>query len=384
MPHNKSEKFITSINTNVFFKEFTFDKNDFYPSDGKKELADNILWLDELLFVIQIKERDSSKSKSSTDAWFKNKVLNKAKKQIKNTLEYLLQYDSIPIANRRNQSIDISKVNILGINKVIVYKPDECLGQENRNIKFYESRDVGYIHIFHYEDYFWICKYLINPTELDEYLKFRERIYVRHKEIIKVFPEQYILSHFLNTDDETVVKEEYIETLTKVKNDVVEFDMSGIIEDFRNKIRIESQKNSIEYHSIIKEIAKLKRYELLEFKKRFQLIIEDVNQNRFFLPRRFTSSRTGCGFVFISLSQDKIQHWENGLHNLTEIYKYKRKLKKCLGVIVFKQGEYFDFNWAFIDEEWKYNKELEEAVKRESGFYKEGKHIEFDRFRFKK
>ena len=80
MSNNEFEKLITLINTNVFFKEFTFDKNDFYPDDGKKELADNVLWLDELLFVIQTKERDSAKAQKSTDAWFKNKVLKKTKK----------------------------------------------------------------------------------------------------------------------------------------------------------------------------------------------------------------------------------------------------------------------------------------------------------------
>ncbi len=382
MSKNHSEDLISSINENVFYKEFTFDKNEFYPSDGKKELADNVLWLDEILFVIQIKERDSLKSVSSADAWFKNKVLKKAKEQIKDTLKYLQQHDSIPIANRRGQFVDISKVDKQGINKVIVYKIDVTLSEENRNAKFYKSQDVGYIHLFHAEDYYWICKYLITPTELDEYLKFRERIYSKHKEIIRVFPEQYILGHFLNTDDETFIKPEYIEVLTKMKDDIEEFDMSGIIESFKDRIRIESQKNSTEYHLIIKEIAKLKRYELLEFKKRFQLIVEDVKKNRFSPPRRFTSTRTGCGFVFISLLDENINNWENGLKNFTLIYKYKRKLKKCLGVIVFKKGEYLDFNWAFIEEDWIYDVALEKAVKQEEEFYNPSQKIVIDRYRF--
>lgn len=382
MSNNEFEKLITLINTNVFFKEFTFDKNDFYPDDGKKELADNVIWLDELLFVIQTKERDSAKAQKSTDAWFKNKILKKAKKQIKDTIQYLKQYDSIKITNRRNQSIDISKVNQGGINKIIIYKPDEYLSEENRNIKFYESQDEGNIHIFHFEDYFHICKYLITPMELEQYLKFRERIYLRHKEIIKVYPEQYILGHFLNTEDETTIKEEYIETLLKMRDDKDDFDMSFIIDDFKEKIIEDSQKNSLEYYSIIKEIAKLKRYELFEFKKRFQLIIEDVKLNRVFQPRRFTMTSTKCGFVFISLLSDKIQYWENGLLNFTMIYKYKRKLNKCLGVIIFKKGECFDIKWAFINEAWKYNSKLEEAVKRESEFYKKVEYKEIIRYKF--
>lgn len=382
MSKNNSENLITSINTNVFYKEFTFDKNDFYPKDGKKELADNIMWLDELLFIIQIKERNLSKAKGSIDSWFKSKVLGKAKKQIKDTLKYLRQYDSIPIGNKRNQFIDIAKVDSFGINKLIIYQSDDTLSEENKNIKFYESKDVGYIHIFSLEDYFWICKYLVNPAELDEYLKFRERIYSKHKEIINVFPEQYILSHFINTNDETHIEPKYIETLSKLKKDSENFDMSHIIENFREKIRVESQYNSVEYHAIIKEIAKLKRYELLEYKKRFLLIMEDVNKNEIHPPRRFTSERTGCGFVFISLTKEQIQNWQNGLQNFTLIYKYKRKLKKCLGVIVFKVGNFYDFNWAYIEDDWKYNKELEVMVEREKEFYKQSSRVEIDRYKF--
>ena len=42
MTQTKSENTVTLINESVFYKEFTFDKNEFYPKDGKKELADNV------------------------------------------------------------------------------------------------------------------------------------------------------------------------------------------------------------------------------------------------------------------------------------------------------------------------------------------------------
>jgi hypothetical protein len=108
-----------------------------------------------------------------------------------------------------------------------------------------------------------------------------------------------------------------------------------------------------------------------------------VKQNQFCLPRRFTCGRTGCGFVFISLVQDKSQYWENALTNFTSIYKYKHKLEKCLGVVVFKVGNYFDFNWAFIEHEWTYNQDLEDAVKAEEEFYNPSESIEIERYKFK-
>ena len=253
----------------------------------------------------------------------------------------------------------------------------------NKSIKFYESKQSGNIHIFNIEDYSWICRFLITPTELDEYLKFRERIYLKHKEIIKLYPEQYILGHFLNTNDETVIREEYIKTFAKLEEDIDDFDVSGILNKFLEKIRIEEQKKSTDYYSIVKEIAKLKRYELLEFKKRFRKIIEDVKSNVFSMPYRFTITRTGCGFVFIPLMPDKIEYWENELLNFSEMYKYKRKLSKCLGVLTFKSGEYFDINWAYLNSDWVYNKELEEAVKGDSKFYGNGEYLQYDRYKFK-
>lgn len=369
--HTVSENIVTKINESIFYKEFTFDKNDFYPKDGKKELADNILWIDDLLFVIQIKERNTKKSKIDVNNWFNNKVIKKAKSQIYKTIEYFRKYDKIPIKNCRNQQIDISKASLNGINKIIIYKTEEELNQNNKNKKFYESSKEGNFHIFNVEDYYWVSKYLITPAEFDEYLKFRERIYLKHKDIITAFPEQYILGHFFNTDDETEIKENYIETFNKIKVDYDKFDISGIIESFLDKIRIKEQRKTTDYKYIISEIAKLKREELFEFKTRIAKIIELAKTNIFSLPYRFVATRTGCGFVFLSLDSEKSKFWERAIINFTEIYKYKHRLEKCLGVVVFKKDDYFDMNWVLFKDDWKYDKELADLVKKENELYGE-------------
>jgi hypothetical protein len=382
----QSENIVTKISSNVFYKEFTFDKNDFYPEDGQKELADNVLWLDNLLFIIQVKERNPNeiKSEAEENKWFQNTVLGKAKKQITESVDYFSKYSEIKIKNLQGHFIDISKANLSGINKIIIYLPNSSLiNSDNKSMKFYESTQSGNIHIFNIEDYLWVCRFLITPTELDEYLKFRERIYLKHKEKIRLYPEQYILGHFLNTDNEEIIDEEYIETLNKLVDDVADFDVSGIVGNFLEKIRINTQNEPTDYYSILKEIANLKRYELLEFKKRFRQMINDVNSSRFSIPYRFTITRTGCGFVFISLLPDKIEYWKNALLNFTETYKYKRKLSKCLGVLTYKSGEYFDINWAFIKSDWNYNEKLEDAVKQELEFYEEGEIIQIDRYKIK-
>ena len=385
MTKTQSENTVTKINETVFYKEFTFDKNEFYPDDGTKELADNVIWLDNLLFVNQIKERNIENSKGNVDNWFKNKVLKKAKNQIKNTIDFLTKYQKIEIKNRKNQTLDISKVeNLNNINKLIIYQTQEELSKENKLLKFYESKNSGYIHLFNIVDYYWICEYLITPTELDEYLKFRERIYLKHKPIISLCPEQYILAHFLNTPDETYINWEYPEIFKHIKKDLIDFDFSEYLTDFQNKIIRQEQKSSTNYHSIIKEIAKLKRYELKEFKKRFQKSINDSRSNERKLPYRFASLRTKCGFVFIPVNKQNIDKWEIILRNLTEMFMYKHKLEKCLGIVIMKKGDFFDINWGFMEHQWQFNQELDDLIKSENKILGEPEFKEIERYKTNK
>jgi hypothetical protein len=381
----ESERVVTSISSNVFFAEFTFDKNQFKSKDGELELADNVLWLDDLLFVIQVKERNPSEVKTAAEEnkWFE-KVTKKAKKQIGDSITFLKSYDGIKIKNLRNHEIEISKPSVDKVNKVIIYVPiSDLISEENRFTKFYESSQVGNVHIFHVEDYLWVCKYLVTPTELDEYLKFRERIYLKHKSIISVFPEQYVLSHFLNTRDESVIREEYIETLTTLDQDTTEWDMSGVIKHFPNSLVVPEGSSVNDYYAIIKEIAKLSRFELKHFKERFTKMIEDGKNDIMTFPYRFALSRTGCGFVFIPLVKETARSWRDALVTFTEIFKYKWKLKRCLGVCASYDGTYFDINWAFIERDWAYDEQLDEAVTRDSAMYGQGDIVDLGRYRFK-
>jgi hypothetical protein len=75
---------IANLNELYFFREFTFSKNTFRPTaNAELELADNIVWLDQILLIYQLKERNAAAA-STPDAeqrWFKQKVLGKANRQ---------------------------------------------------------------------------------------------------------------------------------------------------------------------------------------------------------------------------------------------------------------------------------------------------------------
>ncbi len=270
MATTNSENTITQINSNVFFKEFTFSKNDFKElnTNQKLEFADNVVWLDDLFFIYQIKEREPN-AKNDVK-WFENKILKKAVKQIKSTLMYIAIYPEIVIENAKGHKLNITEAKKCpDPKKIIIYTPLDDFSESQRHLKFYESSGVGLIHLFHSEDYHWICSFLITPAEIKEYLDFREDLFLFNKELSNALPEQYFLGHFLETLDADHFNLDYIDNLKNHQTDVNEFDISKIIEDFNKNIKLINYQT--EYYPIIAEIAKMNRSELSEFKKRLLL-----------------------------------------------------------------------------------------------------------------
>lgn len=358
---NNTENIISKINSNIFFKEFTFSKNDFKSLDLKQqfEFADNVVWLDELFFIFQIKERDN-KINLDDRKWYQNKVINKGVKQIKSTLSYLKSYPEILISNERGYRMNISSAKECDlIRKIIIYSPSNNFPKELRYKRFYNSSEVGLIHLFHVEDYYWICKYLLTPAEVDEYLEFRECYYLADPERSNLLPEQYLLAHFMETLDTSHVNPQYIANLQHLKCNTDLFDLSYIIENFTDGMIHDSP---AKYYPIIREISKLNRAELYEFKKRLIKSIEVCEKNEFNTPYRIYVPRTGCGFVFIPLHSSKLKYWKNALDNLVKAHKYEQKAKKCIGVSISEnpnKSEYLQLYWNYIESEWKYDTEIE-------------------------
>ena len=362
---NNSENIVSQINSNVFFKEFTFSKNDFTDLDSKQKLefSDNVVWLDDIFFIFEIKERDSNENIDDSK-WFENKVLKKAVKQIKNTHKYLEKYPKITITNEKGHKRNISEANLNEIHSIIIYKPSENFNENQRFIKFYDSDKIGLIHLFHYEDYYWICKYLITPAEVEEYLIFREELFEEHSNQINLLPEQYVLAHFLETLDTSEIKIEYIDNLKKVITKTEEFDISYLIENFNKNIRLLNSQT--EYYAIIAEIAKLNRSELSEFKKRFIRTIEKCKEEEIILPYRMYIPRTDCAFVFVPLNRKSSKHWKTALNNFTFAQKYDQKAYRCVGLVMFDieidNEVILDLYWAFVEGKWEYNKEMERLL----------------------
>jgi hypothetical protein len=100
MADNKTllERFVSDLNGNVFLREFAFSSSEILlPGVGTIQIADHLVFLDEYALVVQLKQRDSNASATRDDlnAWFDRKVRRVAVTQLRDTLAYLQEHDSL-------------------------------------------------------------------------------------------------------------------------------------------------------------------------------------------------------------------------------------------------------------------------------------------------
>jgi hypothetical protein len=377
------EEQLASLNEFYFFREFTFARTTFKPQPEQElELADNLVWLDKLLFVYQLKERQpaGTASPETEKNWYERKVLGKATKQIRDSLEYIRKNGHIEITNLRGHSFELSGTQIQETHKIIVYNPhlllpDHCLSQ-----KFHESGTAGLIHIIPAHDYLGILRVLLTPAEVSEYLRFREILALRFGERLASVSEQALVGQYIAEEPDALPHRRFEYYLEQLRQDVESWDISRIIKLFPD--RQTTPNMPTDYYPIVTELAKLTRMELGKFKERFVLSMDRAKTNSATLPYRFVAPRTGCGFVFVPVQGEMKATRRNALVNFTRAHKYDQKLRRCIGVsLAAAEGGWFDVEWCYLDFEWVEDVEIAEILQRNSPF-REVKRVRIPRYTF--
>lgn len=365
------EELIAQLNANIFLKEFSFSKNNFTPKDSSElELADHVIWLNDLMIIYQIKERTGEKnSVNSEKKWFEKKILQNAKNQIRDTIIYFKKYDNeIIIPNQRGHIFNIQFNKIKIFIKVIIHLSNKQLPEYYKNKKYYiSSQEAGFIHILSGNDYLNICKILLTPTEISDYFIYRQDLLIKHTHNAENLPEAAIVGQFLSGENANVSpSKKFLEYLYRLQQNVDKFSISGILENFNQRIEyINSNEENSEYayYSIISEFAKLRRTNLQEVKTRIKLCLEACDSDVFELPYRIVVPETSCGFVFLPLQRDQKDSRLNWLHNLTYAAKYDQKIQRCIGITFVKEEEDYLMDWCFLDSDWQYDSAIEESLK---------------------
>jgi hypothetical protein len=174
------EEAVGRLNALYFFNEFTFSTNTFKPNPADElELADKVVWLDDLLILSQIKERNAPQDTTAAkkEKWFREEVLKHATRQIRNTLTYLTTYPNIELCNNRGDPFNLAQAQVAQTHKLVIYNPHPLLPVECAREKFHQSKTAGAnMHLIHAGAYLGILRTLITPVEIAEYLTFRESL----------------------------------------------------------------------------------------------------------------------------------------------------------------------------------------------------------------
>lgn len=368
---NSSEKILTDINQNIFYREFTFDKNDFYTMAGNKvELADNVIWLEDWIILIQIKERNADEAKVSQVKWFENKVLKKAKQQIKQGLRMLNSEEQVNVTNSLGQTFNLRTADIRKIHNLIIYHLNEDPHPDVAGVKMYNCTDGTFVHIISSIDYKYLCHFLMTPAEMNQYLDFRKQLLSQL--IDKRVPEQYIFVHFMQCPDCLDFQPELLNDFTALCKQLDDENSNISMLSFIARLGSTLKVDDPNYRIIVRELAKMDRYEMKAFKERLLSVLESEPNNLPCTLKRFASLRTDTGYVLMKLRRDMEYDWINALQNLTLQFKYKHRLSRCLGVVVMHTDidHMIDLNWAYTEGPWEYDQALEDLCRQEQEIYK--------------
>jgi hypothetical protein len=343
----------------------------------------SIIWIGDLLIIYQLKEREAqiATTAEAEKRWFEKKVLGKATRQVRDTLKYLKQAESIEVHNHRGHSFHLDIQPTHELHKLVVYLPNNSLPESQRQCKYHMSRAEGLIHIMAASDYLGIIQTLLTPSEVAAYLVFREALINKWQEEIAAVPEQALVGQYLDGNLNAQPSIKFIEYLQRLDHRDEEWDISGIISMFPDRVTTDNKPT--DYYPIVRELALLKRSELREFKKRFQLSIEKAHANEIVLPYRLAIPRTKCGFVFIPVIKEMLSRRRDGLQNFTLANKYDLRLSKCIGVsIADDKDSWFTAEWCYIEFPWERDAEMEKMLKDNYPF-RDVKQSEFPRYTYK-
>jgi hypothetical protein len=359
--------FIADLNTNVFLREFSFSQTRFIPTGGTQvELADHVVRIGHLLFLYQLKERDSSAT-TTIEKWLKKKVVTKATQQIRATIRLLHSHAPVRVANERGHVFDLAARLSDRPFRLILFKS----GDQRTPLpypRFHRSTSAGFIHIFDALDYFGICQYLLTPIEMAEYLTWREAA-IQSTTDAQLVSEAALLGQYMVEDLESSPAERYAEALAALRTDVFSFDPSYLFQGLGDHIEHASTADrETSYYPILQLLAQLPRSALRLLKERFRFALKAVDDDRIAIPARFVFPALDCGFLLVPIASAHFDSRLIALQNLSLAAKYDRHTTHQVGISIARRNADYIIDWFYASFPWSHNAVLERCLRENYPF----------------
>jgi len=235
------------------------------------------------------------------------------------------------------------------------------------------SRRVGFVHYFHREDYQAVCMTLHTPYEIADYLDFR-KVFVQRCDKAHTVSEKALLGKYLtDTDASDDIDHEHELVVDRLIDNRDDFNISQLLREYCD--RIVDDNNGTQYHAILKELAKLTRNYLREFRNRFEWAMEKCREETQQKPSRFLAVEQQCAFIAIPLPECDAEQTDLQLY--TTLCKYDLKAERCLGFSVSVDRvnpEAYRVHWCLLDYDWIREPSIEEVL-NEGGWFREVKQL---------
>jgi hypothetical protein len=349
------ERRIAAIARTIFLPEFSFASNKFKVEKvGQFELADHVVWVDDLLIAIQMKEREAGLPEAN---WFDEKVLKKGTRQVRDTLKFLGEYKSILIENQRGHRFNLEPAKLKRKFMVVVYdEPVSVIYRARPN--HYVSKTAGLIHVLRSTDLLDVCRTLITLSEIASYLEFRATI-VRANILLS---ERAILGQFLRGARDELPDERNAEDLSRFRRNRPRFDIRWFFKELPEVIHTYHNGDNRAYYSILKEYVLLDRFELEQARIRIGMVNDSLKKSSN-LPPVIMATQRGTCFVWIATPEDYDPQRFYLLQNMIYLAKYKTKMDRCVGIAhTLRRDGNIELDMGYLEAPWTHDPLAEEHL----------------------
>lgn len=366
---NLLEEFTAEINRHFFLREFSFDRNKFKSACGQEyELADHVIAMPAGTLVFQLKEREANApaDESSMTSWFRRKVLDKACRQLADTVRFLRAEPSLLVLNQRGHTHDLAGCteNII---QVILFRAHSPLPAEIRGQRHYVSKRAGFVHTMDIQDYYQLCHTLALPRELMQYFEFRQELLLARPDLN--WPEPILAAQFIMDTGDRLPDHTAMEVLGRTRIDNASVDLSPILTQFGGKIvHSSSPDNPHQYYQLLAELTKLDRAEMRELKRLIDWALVNAGGKDIQIPARLLCPSARIGFVVFPVHAGAYHLRMNALMNFSAAMKYESHLERQVGISVAKEADMIDIDWMLIEAPWEQDPDMEAHLERSYPF----------------
>jgi hypothetical protein len=349
---------------NVFMRAFSYPASQL-PINFEKdvELADRVMLIDGIGFIFELFEREQKVASRAGDLekWISGHVVRKGVKRIQNTRDLLGAYVGLSLVNQFGHRVLVSPREPDSYVSMIIYRVPQK-SRAFRAARFKKNRNGAFVHVLRDVDYFEICHHFVTPAELVDYFNFRRDMLLSWDPPSTAVSESALIGQYL-LEDFSSPPDPRFERAALSRGGPTACEFSFVLETLAAKIASQDGEYAdIDSYGILSELASLGRYELRALKLELRLALEAVRADRFELPYRIVSARTGCGFLVVPVTSEFHDRAVNALSSLSLASKYELDLGRQVGIGMWKESEFVDIEWLFLKGSNTIDLDLEERM----------------------